>query len=128
VNFNYLGNTGDERVQEIKNLTPASTVLSQNDYTYDAIGKIQTWQEQTDSNTPLLWTYGYDAADQLTGAVQTITAISSPAVRSDSYGYDAAGNPTTFNVSGVSRSPSYNALNQLTGSTPSGNHIMGCAT
>src|ERR1700692_4760341 len=67
------------------------------------------------SNAPLLWTEGYDLADQLTSAALTNTAIASPAVRSDSYGYDAAGNATTFNVGGVARSPSYNALNQLTG-------------
>ena len=71
-------------MQEIKNETPASAVLSQNDYTYDAVGKILTWQQQTDSNTPTLWTEGYDAADQLTSAVLTNTAISSPAIRSDS--------------------------------------------
>jgi RHS repeat-associated protein len=123
--YNYSGVSGDERLQEIKNETPASAVLSQNDYTYAADNKIATWQQQTDSNTPLLWTEGYDAADQLTSAVLTNTTISSPAVRSDSYGYDAAGNATTFNVSGVSRSPSYNALNQLTGSTPGGTRTVG---
>jgi RHS repeat-associated protein len=123
--YNYFGNTGDERLEEINNLNPSSAVLSQNDYTYSADGKIATWEQQTDSNIPLLWTEGYDAADQLTSAVLTNTDITSPAIRSDSYGYDAAGNPTTFNVSGVSRSPSYNALNQLTGSTPSGNRSVG---
>jgi len=123
--FNYFGNTGDERLEEIKNLNPSSAVLSQNDYTYSADGKIATWQQQADSNTPVLWTEGYDAANQLTSAVLTNTQITSPAIRSDSYGYDAAGNPTTFTVSGVSRSPSYNSLNQLTGSTPSGNRSVG---
>jgi RHS repeat-associated protein len=123
--FNYVGNTGDERLQEIKNLTPTSAVLSQNDYTYSSDGKIQTWERQTDSNTPLLWTEGYDADDELTSAVLTNTAIASPAVRSDSYAYDNVGNATTFNVSGVSRSPTSNALNQLTGSTPSGTRTVG---
>jgi RHS repeat-associated protein len=112
-------------LQEIKNLTPSSAVLSQNDYTYSSDGKIQTWERQTDSNTPLLWTEGYDADDELTSAVLTNTAIASPAVRSDSYAYDNVGNATTFNVSGVSRSPTSNALNQLTGSTPSGTRTVG---
>jgi RHS repeat-associated protein len=118
--YNYLGYMADERLSEIKNLTPASAVLSQNDYTYDAVGKILTWQQQTDSNTPLLWTDGYDAADQLTSAVQTNTAITSPAVLSNSYTYDSLGNPTSQVSAGVTRSGSYNSLNQLTGSTPSG--------
>ena len=72
----------------------------------------------------MLWTDGYDAADQLTSAVLTNTAITSPAVRSDSYGYDAAGNLNSQELGTVSRSPSYNALNQLTGSTPSGNQTV----
>ncbi len=122
--YNYLGNSGDERLQEIKNLTPSSAVLSQHDYTYDAVGKILTWRQQTGSNTPLLWTEGYDAADQLTSAVQTNTAITSPAVMSDSYGYDAVGNLTSEGIGTISRSPSYNALNQLTGSTPTGNQTV----
>jgi RHS repeat-associated protein len=111
-------------LSEIKNLTPTSTVLSQNDYTYDAVGKILTWQQQTDSTTPLLWTEGYDAADQLTSALLTNTAITSPPVFSDNYAYDPAGNATTLNNGTVSRSPTYNNLNQLTGSTPSGSQTV----
>ena len=80
VAYNYFGNSGDERLQEIKNLTPASAILSKNDYTYNAVGDILTWQQQTDSNTPLLWTDGYDTADQLISAVETNTAITSPAL------------------------------------------------
>jgi RHS repeat-associated protein len=84
------------------------------------MGKILTWQQQTDASTPLLWTEGYDTAGQLTSAVRTSTAMTSPALVSDSYGYDAAGNMTSSSLSGVARSPSYNSLNQLTSSTPSG--------
>jgi RHS repeat-associated protein len=124
--YNSFTSTGDENLKEIKNLTPASAVLSQDDYTRDAMGKILTWQQQTDSNAPLKWTEGYNAADQLTNASLINTESPSvPAVRSDSYSYDAAGNATTFNVSSLSRSPSYNALNQLTGSTPIGNRAVG---
>lgn len=118
--YNYFGNTGDERLQEIKNLN-GSSVLSQHDYTYDAIGKILTWQQQTDSNTPLLWTEGYDAADQLTSATQTNTAITSPPTVQDTYGYDSAGNMTSAGLSGVSRASTFNNVNWLTGSTVSGN-------
>jgi RHS repeat-associated protein len=122
--YNYYGNNQDERLSEIANVKSGGGALSKDDYTYDAMGKILTWQQQTDGTTPLVWTEGYDAADQLTSAVQTNSAISSPAVRSNSYGYDTAGNLTSSSLSGVSRSPSYNALNQLTGSTPSGSQSV----
>jgi RHS repeat-associated protein len=123
--YNYFGNTGNERLQEIKNLTPTSTVLSQDDYTYNAMGTIATWQQPTGTNTPLLWTEGYDGADQLTSAVQTNTAMTSPAVLSDGYGYDPAGNPTTQTIGTVSRTGiSYNSVNQLTSSTATGSQAV----
>jgi len=122
--YNYYGNTGDERLQEIKNLTPAGAVLSQNDYTYDAVGKIVTWQQQTGSNTPLLWTEGYDVADQLTSASLANTAIPTPAIAQDTYAYDPVGNRTSAQLSGVTRTETHNSLNQLTASTVTGNQTL----
>jgi RHS repeat-associated protein len=113
--YSYLGYAGDERLSEIKNLTPASAVLSQNDYTYDAVGNILTWQQQTDSSTPLLSAESYDAANQLASSVQTNT--STGAVTTNlAYQYDAAGNG--MQKTGVP-APSYNSVNQLTGYYPS---------
>ena len=62
------------RLSEIKTLTPTSTVLSDNQYTYNEVGTIATWQQQTDSNTPTVWNYGYDGADQVLSAVRTNTS------------------------------------------------------
>ena len=91
--FSYFPNTGDQRLQEIKNLTPSATGLSKFDYTYNSVGDIQTWIEQTDANTPNAYGYQYDAADQLTAA--TLTNTSTQAVLHQYvYGYDAAANRT----------------------------------
>jgi RHS repeat-associated protein len=105
-------------------LTPGGALLSKDEYTYDAMGNVITWQQQTDANTPMLWTDGHDAADQLTSAVETNTAITSPPVFSGTYGYDYNGNLTSSTLNGLSRSPGYNALNQLTSSTPSGSQSV----
>jgi hypothetical protein len=112
--FSYFGNSFDERLQEIKNVNSTGAVISQQDYTYNSVGDILTWQQQTDGSPPLLWTDSYDAADQLTGAVETNTYIPSPAIMQNTYTYDAAGNPAAEQIGTVSRASSYNALNQLT--------------
>ncbi len=64
-NYGYLPNLQDKRLQQVKNQTSASVLLSQFDYTYDVEGQIQTWTK----NYPGLATaqrYGlsYDHADQ----------------------------------------------------------------
>ncbi len=43
--------------------TTAGNTITQEDDTYDATGKLVTWQQQNDSSTPVVWTEGYDAAD-----------------------------------------------------------------
>jgi hypothetical protein len=63
--YSYFPNTGDRRLQEIKNLDPASAVSSKYDYTYDAVGNISTWIQQVGPNTPKTYTFGYDADNQL---------------------------------------------------------------
>ena len=125
--YSYFGNSHDERLQEIKHTNSLGAVISQHDYTYDVVGKIQTWQQQTDNSTPLLWTFGYDNADQLTSAVETNTAIPSPAIMQYGYNYDAAGNDYNEQIGTVTRSSSttdINNLNQVTKSSVSGNQTV----
>jgi hypothetical protein len=57
---------GDQRLQEIKNLTGTS-IMSKFDYTYNPVGTIATWTQQTDSNTAVVNTLSYDGADQEKG-------------------------------------------------------------
>ncbi len=67
--YRYFDNLGDRRLQTIHHQYPDGSTLSRFDYTYDAVGNIRTWRQQADA-TAVLWTYGYDAADQLTSAVK----------------------------------------------------------
>jgi len=113
------GSTQDYRLTDITNYLTGTTVLSKFDYTYNANGTIATWQEQADSNTPTLWTYGYDKADQLLSATQTNTSTSA-VLAQYVYGYDLAGNRTSDQVGlGVTQA-SYNNLNQLSGCSGGG--------
>jgi RHS repeat-associated protein len=66
--FSYLPTVQDERLQQIKNITPSSTVLSQFNYAYNSAGEIKQWQQQQNS-TNSHYDLGYDAASQLTSAV-----------------------------------------------------------
>jgi RHS repeat-associated protein len=110
--YSYFDNTGDQRLQEIKNLK-GSSVLSQFDYTYNPVGTIATWKQQTDSNTPTQYALSYDGADQLAGAVQTNTSTSAT-VSSNAYNYDPAGNRMAETTLSATNSGQFNSLNQLT--------------
>jgi len=111
--------TGDFRLTDITNYQTGTTVLSKFDYSYNPVGTIATWQQQTDSNTPALWTYGYDNADQVVAATQTNTSTN--AVLSQYvYGYDPAGNRLTEQVGLNVTQTAYNNLNQITGTSAGG--------
>src|SRR5207302_9402450 len=42
-NYTYFPNSGNKRLQQIKNLNSKNALLSQFDYTYDVDGEILTW-------------------------------------------------------------------------------------
>jgi hypothetical protein len=71
--YAYFDTVGDLRLQTIHHRRPDNSTLSKFDYTYDSVGNILTWQQQTDSDAPTVWQYGYDRADQLTAAVHQTT-------------------------------------------------------
>ena len=106
----YLGNAGDRRLQQIKNLKPGGANLSEFDYTYNAPGEILTWNQQADTNAALTYTLGYDAADQLTSAAAT--------GKDYAFTYDLAGNPLTRTLNGAATGFASNALNELQQVTP----------
>jgi len=82
--YAYFDTLGDLRLQTIHHRKPDTSTLSKfdpstllgvalslskDDFAYDTVGNILTWQQQADSDAPTVWQYGYDRADQLTAAV-----------------------------------------------------------
>ena len=99
-------------MKEIKNYVwgmISNTPLSDFQYTYNAVGTIATWQQQTDANTPIVNTLSYDGADQLTGAVQ-----SGGGSAYNNYAYDPAGNRLSETTGSGTVNGQFNHLNQLT--------------
>lgn len=118
--FSYFDNTGDQRLQEIKNLNPAAAIISQFDYTYNAVGNIPSW---TQNNSGLAgaqrYDFSYDAADQLKEAILK-NAGSGAEIKPYLYSYDNAGNRTDEQADTNVTGASHNNLNQLTSRTAGG--------
>lgn len=106
--FSYYGNAGDQRLQEIQHLNPASQIISKFNYTYNAEGQITNWTKQADAQPPTAYTFDYDAVDQLLGATSE-----NPAASQFSYGYDRANNRTSEQIDDQVTISGYNSLNQL---------------
>src|SRR6266542_3606979 len=90
--YTYFPNLGDQRLQQIKHQqTSGGTVLSQFDYTYDAVGNIKTWTQLRGTDPAKLYTLGYDPADEIsTATVAGPTPL--PVPSRFRYAYDSAGN------------------------------------
>ena len=111
--YSYLPNLQDQRLSRIRNLKPdGTTPISVFDYTYDAIGRIETWKQQFDSDAAgaQTWTMGYDNVDQLTSVV---VSAGGSTLKTHGWTYDDAGNRLTDTLNGVTTSFGYNSLNQL---------------
>jgi RHS repeat-associated protein len=118
--YTYFGHTGDDRLQTIHHRYPDESTLSKFDYTYNAVGNIVTWQQQADSNAPVVWTYGYDAADQLRAASKMTTDQPPSVLKRYVYTYDAAGNRTSEQIDDAVTGATYNNMNQLVSQQPAG--------
>lgn len=112
--YSYYHNPGDARLQQIQHLKPNGSLLSGCGYAYDPVGNITVWSNQWDTLPTRVWRLTYDAAGQLTD-VAGAGGPSSPT--NYSYSYDAVGNRLSAAANGLVSRFSYNALNQLVGST-----------
>jgi RHS repeat-associated protein len=111
--YNYLGNAGDRRLQDIHHQTAGGTTLSRFSYAFDRVGNLTTWTQQYGTDVKA-YDFSYDGADQLTGAVYR-TADPTPSVlKRYGYTYDAVGNRTTARTDDAPLTFSYNNINQLT--------------
>jgi RHS repeat-associated protein len=117
VNYTYLPNAQDKRLQQIKNLNSTSGLISQFDYTYDLEGQILTWTKNyAGLSAPQRFDLGYDNADQLTTAPLK-NANTNALIKQYSYGYDPAANRTSETVATATTTSVPNNVNEITSQT-----------
>jgi YD repeat-containing protein len=108
--FDYYGNSGDQRLKEIKNLTPSATTLSKFDYIYDPTGPITNWTQQAGTGTPQVFSLGYNGIDELTSAVVRTNGTTE---KSFTYAYDLVGNRLSEQIDATIRTANFNPLNEI---------------
>jgi RHS repeat-associated protein len=108
--WSYYNHLGSHRLQQLKHARGAD-VIAQHDYTYLPAGNIHTWSQQLGIGaSPVVFTYTYDAADQLLSA-DGLKADNTH--KTHAYTYDPAGNRLSEAEDGNVRGFTYNALNEL---------------
>jgi RHS repeat-associated protein len=112
--YSYFSNAQDKRLQEIKNQTSASALISQFDYNYDPEGQILTWTKDYPglSPAPQRFELGYDNADQLTTAPLK-NATTNALIKQYAYGYDVASNRTSELVGTTTTTSTPNNVNEI---------------
>ncbi|SPE58715.1 putative Peptidase C39, bacteriocin processing [Verrucomicrobia bacterium] len=112
-------NLHDRALQQIT-YTVGATLVSQFRYGRDIPRmQITNWSQQAGGGSPLLFTFGYDAVNQLLSAAVT---NSGALINSFAYSYDPAGNRVSEQAGPNNNSATFNALNQ-----PSTTTAAGCA-
>lgn len=92
-NFSYYGNTGDQRLQQISNLNPSSTILSQFTHQYDSASEMTLWQKQQLGNNEF-HNFSYDQAGQLISSQVGSGSALAPFAKQNYYNHDCASNRT----------------------------------
>ncbi len=108
--YSYYSTTNDERLQEIKNLTPSAAVQSQFDYTYDSNGQILSWQRTLGTNPATTYNFSYDPAGQLKNAV---LSSGGSTLHQYYYNFDAAGNRISAQADSNVTQTTPNSANQI---------------
>jgi len=123
-NYTYFPNLQDKRLQQIKNQTSTSVLLSQFDYTYDTEGELQTLTKNYPGlPTPQRYDLDYDNADQLTNAPLKKTTNNS-LVRQYIYGYDLGSNRTSEQVGNTTTTSTPNNVNEITSQSGGTNRTL----
>lgn len=113
----YGGNLQDFMLQQLS-YAAGATPISQFVYGRDIpADRITAWSQQAGAQSPSIFNFGYDAANQLLSA--TVTNAGS-LLNTFAYGYDPAGNRLAEQIGATINSSTYNALNQLSTSTAAG--------
>jgi RHS repeat-associated protein len=123
-NYSYLPNLQDKRLQQIKNQTSTSVLLSQFDYSYDTEGQLKTWTKNYPGLTaPQRFDLGYDYADQLLTAPLKKTT-NNALIRQYTYGYDLASNRTSEQVGNSTTASTPNNVNEITSQSGGTNRTL----
>jgi YD repeat-containing protein len=112
--FTYFDAAQDFRLAGISNQKSDASVLSAFTYTYNADGSIKTWSQQTDVQTPRVYSFTYDDTNQLIGAVLNQGGATGALIQKYIFGYDLAGNRTSEQVGAKVTTSDYNNVNQVT--------------
>jgi RHS repeat-associated protein len=107
--------TGGVPSRTIQHKKPDASNLNRFDYTYDAVGNIKSWAQQTDSSPAQTYSFEYDRADQLTAA--TLAAATPKRYR---YAYDPAGNRTVEQIDDAATLSTHDSMNRLLTQVPGG--------
>lgn len=110
VTASYYGDALNRRLQQLRNVQPNASTLSQFNFNYDAGGQVTSWNQQSSGNPAQNYTLGYDAGHQL----KTMNS----AGRGYSFDYDTAGNLKSKSVDASTTTFTHNILNELQTATP----------
>jgi RHS repeat-associated protein len=123
-NYLYFPNAQNKRLQQIKNLSSTSAMISQFDYTYDVEGEITTWKKNyAGLAAPQRFDLGYDNADQLLTAPLK-NATTNALIKQYTFGYDVASNRTTELVGTATTTSSPNNVNEITSQSGAKNRTL----
>jgi RHS repeat-associated protein len=119
--FQYGNISQDKLLQRITNRAGGvvtSDNLSEFIYSHNVpTGQIATWSQRAGTQTPAIYSFGCDAANQLTSA--TVSQGGS-VLNTFNYGYDAASNRSSEQIDSATTHFFCNALNELTSSDSKG--------
>lgn len=118
--YAYYPNSGDHRLQEIHHRKSGGVTLSKFNYSYDAVGNINTWTQQEDTNQAKAYDFEYDRVDQIRMAVWRTTDQTPTILKRYAYTYDPAGNRTVEQIDDSPVLFAYDSMNRLTSQTPGG--------
>jgi len=107
--FDYYGDTGDFRLQQITHRKADTSILSQFTLAYDVSGNPTNWVQQSGSYNET-WAATYDSVDRLSSVLANEGGTN---LVSTSYTYDAMDSRVVENVAGDVTEAYFNALNQL---------------
>jgi RHS repeat-associated protein len=123
-NYLYFPNAQNKRLQQIKNLSSTSVMISQQDYTYDAEGEILTWKKNyAGLAAPQRFDLGYDNADQLLTAPLK-NATTNALIKQYTFGYDVASNRTSELVGTATTTSNPNNVNEITSQSGAKNRTL----